>query len=240
MSMLRKIASDVISLLFPRECAVCGDALVEGEDVVCTACRFRIPMTGFATQPDNPMKERISSLVPITHASSFFFVIAGSDWRRVIHDFKYYGRWSKARRLSVWFGHSLLQSGNYQDVDLVVPVPLHTRKRLKRGYNQSDYIADGIAEALGVKVSHHALVRKVNNESQTLHSRNERWGNVEGIFEVRKPDLLSGQHILLVDDVFTTGATIIACCDAIFAACHNVKVSVATLAVSQKEFGFDR
>ena len=240
MSMLRNIISDILALLFPRECAVCGDAIVEGEEFVCTACRFRIPMTGFAAQADNPMKERLSALVPITHASALFYFVAESDWRRIVHDFKYRGRWNKARRLGVWYGHTLLQSGNYQDVDIVVPVPLHLRKRLQRGYNQSDYIADGIASVLGVGVEHHALVRKVNNESQTRHSRNERWGNVEGIFEVRKPELLSGRHVLLVDDVFTTGATVIACCEAIFAACGDVRVSVATLSVSQKEFGFDR
>ncbi len=197
-------------------------------------------MTGFAEQPDNPMRERLTAMVPIEHASALFYFIAGSDWRKAVHDFKYHGRWSHARNLGVWFGHILHKSRNYDDIDLVVPVPLHTRKRLSRGYNQSDYIADGIASALGVKVAHHALVRKINNESQTRHSRNERWSNVEGIFKVKSADQLSGKHILLVDDVFTTGATIIACCETILSACSDVRISVATLSVSQKEFGFDR
>ncbi len=230
----------MFSLLFPRECAVCGDALADGEKLVCTACRFRIPMTGFAEADENPMKERLSALVPITRASALFYFVAESDWRRAVHDFKYRGRWGHARNLGVWYGHVLHRSGNYEDVDIIVPVPLHLRKRLHRGYNQSDYIADGIASVLGVRVEHHALIRKINNESQTRHRRNERWGNVEGIFEVCKPDRLSGRHILLVDDVFTTGATVISCCDAIFAVCKDVRVSVATLSVSQKEFGFDR
>ncbi len=197
-------------------------------------------MTNFAEQPENPMKERLSALVPIEQASALFYFIADSDWRRTVHDFKYYGRWSHARNLGVWFGHILRNSGNYDNIDVIVPVPLHPRKHLKRGYNQSDFIADGIASVLGVKVAHRALIRRVNNESQTRHSRNERWGNVEGIFEVRKARKLSGLHVLLVDDVFTTGATIASCCDAILAACHDVKISVATLSVSQKEFGFDR
>ena len=240
MSMLRRIIADIVALLFPRECAVCGDALAEGEEVVCTACRFRIPMTGFAKIADNPMRERLSTLTPVTQASALFYFVADSDWRRTIHDFKYRGRWSHARNLGVWYGHILHRSGNYDDVDLVVPVPLHIRKRLQRGYNQSDYIADGIASVLGIEADHHALVRRINNESQTRHSRNERWSNVEGIFEVSKPERLAGRHILLVDDVFTTGATIISCCDALRAACENIRISVAVLAVSQKEFGFDR
>ena len=240
MSMLRRIIADIVALLFPRECAVCGQPLAEGEDAVCTACRFRIPMTGFVEVDDNPMKERLSALVPVTHASGLFYFVAESDWRRTIHDFKYYGRWGHARNLGVWYGHILSRSGLYDDVDMVIPVPLHMRKRMSRGYNQSDYIADGIASIMGVEVDHRALVRRVDNESQTRHSRNERWGNVEGIFQVRKPERLAGKHLLLVDDVFTTGATIISCCDAIFASCEGVSVSVAVLSVSQKEFGFDR
>ncbi|MBQ3260202.1 MAG: ComF family protein [Alistipes sp.] len=240
MSMLRRVVADVVSLLYPRECAVCGDALVEGEEFVCTTCRFRIPLTGFALQSDNPMKERLSALVPIREASAHFFFVADSHWQRAIHDFKYYGRWLHARNLGVWYGHLLRQSGNYDDIDIVVPVPLHNRKLLKRGYNQSDYIADGIASVLGVKVVRHALVRIVNNESQTHQSRHERWDNVEGNFAVRHPESLSGKHILLVDDVLTTGATIIACCEAMLAACDDIEISVATLSVSQREFSFDR
>ena len=240
MSMLRDTLRAISSLLFPVECAVCGDSLAEGETFVCTACRFRIPMTGFAEQVDNPMRERLTSMIPIHNAAALYYFVAESDWRQAIHDFKYRGRWSHARNLGIWFGHILKQSGNYDNIDLVIPVPLHLRKRLQRGYNQSDYIADGIASVLGTKVSYHALQRKTNNESQTRHSRNERWDNVEGIFKVRHPESLHGKHILLVDDVFTTGATIISCCEALFAACEGISISVATLAISQKEFGFDR
>ena len=238
--MLRKILDDIASLLFPRECAVCGEELADGEESICTACRFRIPMTGFVSEVENPMKERLSALLPVEQASALFYFVAESDWRKAVHDFKYRGRWLYARRLGEWFGHQLRESGNYNDIDLVVPVPLHRHKRLQRGYNQSDYIADGIASVLGVRVVHHALFRRVNNESQTRHKRNERWGNVDGIFGVRKREVLNGRHILLVDDVFTTGATIVSCCDAILAECRDVRISVATLSVSQKEFGFDR
>ena len=238
--MLRKILADIVALFSPRECAVCGDVLASGEEFICTACRFRVPLTGFVEQTENPMKERLSALMPIENASALFYFIADSDWRRTIHELKYYRRWSHAGNLGVWFGHVLRNSGNYDDVDVIVPVPLHPNRLLKRGYNQSDYIAEGVASVLGVRISRRVLVRKLDGESQTHHSRNERWGNVEGAFEVRRADQLAGLHVLLVDDVFTTGATVAACCEAILAACRDVRISVATLAVSQKEFGFDR
>lgn len=239
MSMLRRLVADIATLLFPRECAACGDSLADGEEFLCTACRYRIPMTGFVEQAENPMKERLTEFLPIKQASALFYFNPESDWRRMIHDFKYRGRWSHARNMGVWFGHLLRSSGNYDDVDVIVPVPLHNRKRLKRSYNQSDYIADGIALVFGAKVERHALVRIINNDSQTRHSRSERWENVEGVFAVRRPERLAGRHVLLVDDVLTTGATALACCEALFTECRDIEVSVVALSISRKGFGFD-
>lgn len=240
MSTLHNIITHITSLLYPRECAACGDTLTQGEQFICTACRFRIPVTGFVEQDENPIKERLAALMPIKRASALFYFINNSDWRHLVHDFKFHGRWRYAYNLGVWFGHELLSSGLYDDVELIIPVPLHDRKLLNRGYNQSDHIAYGIASVLGAKVERHALVRTVNNRSQALRSRNERWANVEGIFEVRHPKKLSGRHVMLVDDVITTGATILACYEAMMAACPDIEVSVAALAASQKEFGFDK
>ena len=186
------------------------------------------------------MEQRLWGLMPVVHATALFFYIEESRFRFLIHAIKFRGSWRTAILLGEWLGLILARTERFDEIDLIVPVPQHPLRRLQRGYNQSDYIADGIASVLGAKVSYHALRRKTNNESQTRHSRNERWDNVEGIFKVRRPEQLRGKHILLVDDVFTTGATIISCCDALFEACQQIRVSVATLAVSQKEFGFDR
>jgi ComF family protein len=239
MSTLRNIFADVRMLLSPRECAVCGEELAKGESFVCTACRFRIPMTGFVEREENRMKARLTEFMPLEHVSALFFFFVQSDWQRAVHDFKYRNRWSYAYRLGEWYGSLLQKSGKYGDVDLIVPVPLHPYKRIKRSYNQSDYIADGISASLGVEVLHRALIRTVDGESQTRVLRSERWDNVEGVFEVRRPEQLSGRHILLVDDVCTTGATILSCCVAIRSACRDVRISVATLAASYQEFGFN-
>ena len=125
--------------------------------------------------------------------------------------------------------------GLYDDVDVIVPVPLHYRRRMKRGYNQSELLAVGMARKMGIGYDFCSLKRVRCNESQTNKSRTERWANVDDVFEVRRADRLRGRHILLVDDVLTTGATISACAEAIIRACEgDVRISVAALAASTR------
>ena len=228
--------------LFPRVCPVCGDRLLPAEYFVCTACRFAVPMTGFCREASNPMTRRLEGLLPVERAAAFMWFVDGSRWQRLIHDFKYSGKWLYARRLGEWFGSEMADSGLWHDIDAVVPVPLHWRKRMSRGYNQSEYIADGIASALGTKVDRRSVVRRVNNPSQTRNSALERWENVDGIFGVRNPEALKGRHLLLVDDVFTTGATLVSCGSAIIEAVgsENVRLSLATSAVTQRSMAIDR
>lgn len=242
MSMFKEIVQSVLGLFFPPECPVCGDLLADNEHFICTACRFRAPLTNFWREADNPMTRRMDGLLPVHRAAAFLWFIDGSSWQQLIHRFKYSGKWLYARRLGEWFGHELADSGLYGDVDVVVPVPLHWRKRIRRGYNQAEYIADGIASSLGVKVDRHSVLRRVNNPSQTRNSAIERWENVDGIFGVRNPDALRGKHILLVDDVFTTGATMVSCGSAIADAlgADNVRISIATIAVTQRSMAIDR
>ncbi len=231
---------DLFSLFVPETCPICGTVLSDGENFVCTACRYRIPMTGFCHEADNPMWRKFWGLVPVERAAALYWFIEGSEWRRLIHDFKYGGKWLLALRLGRWLGAELVAGGLYGDVDVVVPVPLHWRKRLSRGYNQSEYIAEGVAHSLGVPFDFRSVRRTVNNPSQTRQRHGDRWNNVDGIFAVRLPDRLRGKHVLLVDDVFTTGATVISCAEAIVAACEgDVRVSVATVAASHKELGED-
>jgi ComF family protein len=129
----------------------------------------------------------------------------------------------------------LIDSDNFEDIDLIIPIPLHFRRRLRRGYNQSEQLAIGVARKMGVAYDFRAVRRHLYNESQTLKSRTERWDNVEEIFEVRRAERLRGHHILLVDDVLTTGATITSCASAIIKACGgDVRISVASLAVSRR------
>ena len=161
----------------------------------------------------------------------------GSGWRRLIHSFKYRGAWRTAREMGGWYGRCLRESGLYDGIDVVVPLPLHPFKRCRRGYNQSEYLAEGIAAELGVPVDRQSVRRRRNTASQALKSRRERAANVEGAFAVRRPERLAGRHILLVDDVMTTGSTLLACASEILRAVPGCRISLAALAVSHRELG---
>lgn len=237
MSILSDLLCDLLALVFPPHCAVCGEALAEGERCICTFCRTTAPLTGFWREADNPVFRKCWGVVPVERASAFLFFVHGSGWRRLIHGFKYRGAWRTARTMGAWYGGCLKESGLYVDVDAVVPLPLHPLKRCRRGYNQSEYIAEGIAAQLGVAVDRRSVRRCRNTASQALKSRRERVRNVEGAFAVRHPEALAGRHVLLVDDVMTTGNTLLACAAEIVRAAPGCRVSIAALAVSQRELG---
>ena len=163
MSILSDTVRGVGRLLFPVRCPVCGGEMPPGSRVVCTRCRYAVPLTGFCYATYNPLWERLSALVPVEQASAFLYFIPGSGWRELIHRFKYDGAWRLARDMGVWYGHCLADSGLYDTVDRIVPVPLHWRKRLRRGYNQAEYLAEGIARALRTEVDRHSVRRIRNN-----------------------------------------------------------------------------
>lgn len=206
----------------------------EGARTMCNSCRLDAPLTGYWTNIDNPIARKFWGLIPIINASAFFFFIHGNGYRELIHGFKYHGRWADAYEMGRWYGGELARCGLYSTIDVVIPVPLHLRKRLKRGYNQSEYIARGMADSLGVQVDLRSVKRIRHNPSQALKEHSERWENVKDIFSVRDSSKLSGRHILLVDDVLTTGATITSCAEEILKASPDSLISIAVLAVSQK------
>lgn len=237
MSILSSLFRDVAALFFPPCCPVCGEPLAPGEHTVCTFCRTTAPLTGFWNDVDNPVARKCWGLLPVERASGFLFFIHGSGWRRMIHRFKYRGAWRTARAMGEWYGRCLRESGLYDDVELVVPMPLHPLRRCRRGYNQSEYIAEGIAAQLGVGVDRHSVRRKRDTPSQAQKSRLERSRNVEGAFAVHRPERLEGRHVLLVDDVLTTGNTMLSCAGEILRAAPGCRISIAALAVSRHELG---
>lgn len=180
------------------------------------------------------MQQRFWGLVPVKRAVSMLWYVEGSGWQSVVHRFKYGGEWRVAYNLGRWAGSMLREEGLFEDVDLVVPVPLHWLRRLKRGYNQSEELALGIAKELGKELCTGAVVRHRYNSSQASRQYSERWDNVEGIFRVKDVARLENRHILLVDDVFTSGATIISLSETILKAVPSAMISVATLCCSRK------
>lgn len=234
MSTLSKIGAEVLAMLLPASCVGCGKILDPHVECFCIECRANMPTTNFHMDCDNPMAVKLrAQCAVVENAAAQYYYTYGGNWRTVIHNIKYRGMWYAAYRIGYIYGCELKESELYQDVDLVVPIPLHFTRMLRRRYNQSELIASGIAKALGVTVDRRTVVRHRNNKSQVTRTKMERWENVEGIFSVKRPAKFDRKHILLVDDVFTTGATIISCIEAISAAAPTCRISVATLAVSR-------
>ncbi|MDO9615953.1 MAG: phosphoribosyltransferase family protein, partial [Bacteroidota bacterium] len=167
----------------------------------------------------------------IEHATAFFHFSKGSKYQSLLHNLKYKGMKELGAEIGKQFGIDLLMSGNFSNVDVICPVPLHPLKEKKRGYNQSWWIASGIAHQMQKQLSDDNLKRNTATETQTRKARFERWQNVAGIFELTNPEAFSGKHILLVDDVVTTGSTLEACAQAIITK-TDAKVSIATLATA--------
>jgi ComF family protein len=218
-------------LLFPRLCVVCGDKLIEQEQWICLHCLHHIPRTNFHLEPDNRVSQLFYGRVKVEFATSFFYFSKGSKYQTLLHNLKYKGMKELGAEIGKYFAIDLMQSQDFSSVDVICPVPLHPSKEKKRGYNQSWWIASGMARQMQKELSDNNLKRVTATETQTRKGRFERWQNVEGIFELSNPEAFSGKHILLVDDVVTTGSTLEACAHAITTK-TNAYVSIATLATA--------
>lgn len=221
------------SLLFPRCCVVCGSPLARGEECLCTSCNINLPRTGFHLRKDNPVECLFWGRIPgLKRASSFLFYRKGSDFRRILHLLKYGGCKELGEVMGRYMAAELSPGGFFDSVDMIIPVPLHRKKQRLRGYNQSEWIARGIASVTGIPLYTECMIREKNTETQTRKSTFERWENVEGIFRLCDTVHFEGKHVLLVDDVLTTGATTVACASA-FAGVDGIRISVLTLAVAE-------
>lgn len=229
MNKLSHAFDDLLELFFPSLCITCGERLISQEKFVCMNCWLDLPVTNFHLEPENKVAQLFWGRVNIENATAWFHFRKGSNYQQIIHFIKYKGIKELGFECGKRLGNSLAETKNFQDVDVIVPVPLHPKKLNQRGYNQSEWIARGIAETLQKPVQTNNLYRKRFTSTQTKKTRLERWQNVEGIFDVNNPESFMGKHILLVDDVATTGATLEACAVPLLNF-ENTKVSIATLA----------
>ena len=225
------ILDDFLSLIYPRVCASCGNTLYKNEKVICIFCNYRLPKTNFHFEKNNPVSEIFWGRVNIESASACYYFAKGSKIQHLIHQLKYKGKKEIGIFIGKQYGLDLIDSPQFNTVDIVIPVPLHRKKQKQRGYNQSEQFAIGISGSMKIELDTKSLYRKIASQTQTKKSRFKRWQNVSEIFDVRQTDSLIGKHILLVDDVITTGSTLEACANALFKV-PDVRISVAVIALA--------
>jgi ComF family protein len=231
MNYLTDLCDDILSLLFPRLCYACGNHLMRNEKLICTECYVLIPRTNYHLENDNQVAQLFWGRCRIEKAAAFSFYNRDSRIRKLIHNLKYKGIKEIGPELGRIYGYSLMKSEFLSGIDIIVPVPLHESKIRIRGFNQSELLCNGLSEATGLPVDKESLRRITVTATQTRKSRYERWVNVDGIFSVSDSSAIEGKHILLVDDVITTGSTLESCVNELLRV-KGVKVSVAALAVA--------
>jgi ComF family protein len=223
---------DFLGLIFPRICSGCGNSLWKHEKILCDSCFYHLPQTHFHLYDDNPVSRIFWGRTGILSATSFLLFNKGNKVQNMIHALKYKGRKDIGIFLGEEFGKILRSSPPWSQSGIIVPVPLHRKKYLKRGYNQSEQFAIGLSSSMEIPYTNECLFRKNETETQTHKSRFLRWNNVKDVFFVKNQGILAGKTVLLVDDVITTGATLESCFSAL-SAIPMVGISVATIAYAK-------
>ncbi|MDD4361095.1 MAG: double zinc ribbon domain-containing protein [Bacteroidales bacterium] len=222
---------ELLNLLYPPLCVVCGRKLIAGEEQLCSACLYALPRTRFHAERQNPVCDRLFGKVPFEKATAIFYYQKESYMQCVMESFKYKSNRQLAFYLGTYAGMQLSKQGFFEQIDLILPVPLHKNKEKWRGYNQSELIARGLACRSGLPVDSSSLERLLENPTQTRRGLWERSQNVQQLFKLRSPDNLVGKHVLLVDDVLTSGSTMEACGNALLEA-RGLRLSFFALALA--------
>jgi ComF family protein len=232
-NIFKNLFSSAIHLFYPRLCIGCGSDLLRPPALLCFHCIDSLPHTGYETIPGNPAEKIFYGRIPVTAAHSGFYFTKGALIQTLIHELKYKGNTEAGLYLGRLMGDKMQDSGRFTDIDYLIPLPLSAEKEFKRGYNQAEVICRGLSDTMNIPVMNKNIVRTRYTETQTKKHRAERWENVSGSFTINDPGAIYNKHILLVDDVITTGATLEACAVTILAA-GDIRVSIATLAIASK------
>jgi len=227
--MIKRLYYYLLDFVFPRNCYICEKLLTDYESVICSECYYSIPRTNFHKDPENAVIQLFWGRINISFATAFFYYNKGSKYQKLIHNLKYEGQSNIGIEAGRMFGAEI-KGSVFNSVDIIVPVPLHRKKLKKRRYNQSEMIARGICESLDKPLVNDLLERIEYTDTQTRRSRYERFMNVTGCFRLCSHEKHMHKHILLIDDVITTGSTLEACAAVLLEA--GFKVSVAALAVA--------
>jgi ComF family protein len=239
MQAFQKIWDDFLSLFYPDLCLACQQVLVGSEKVLCTACLYELPLTGYALTPQqNEVCSKFWGKVQVEYGLAYLYFRKATKVQRLMFALKYQGQPEIGSLLGELFGRELQRAGFEKaglrgTFDYILPIPLHPRKQAKRGYNQSAYFAQGLSQGLQVEMRSDILVRKIETQTQTRKDRLARFENMKSVFAIENKESIEGKHLLLVDDVITTGATLESALTLLLAQ-GAAKVSVAAIAVAAR------
>lgn len=223
----------LVNITLPRYCSACDKRLQLWEQEICVLCLMEMPVSYFHLDEANAVAKVFWGRVRVEQATTWFVYISGSKFGNLLHRLKYENRPKIGVVCGEQYGYQLLHSGVYELPDLIIPIPLHPKRKKTRGYNQSEMIARGLSKAMNRPYSVMHLIRNTNTKTQTAKSRVDRYLNVKGKFDLKNPEELEGKHLLLVDDVITTGATMEACAEVLLEI-PNVRVSLLGIAFANK------
>ncbi len=223
--------NDFIALFYPDLCLVCGNNLLKHEECICTTCLHKTPKTNCFKQRENEVSKIFWGRSKLENAAALFTFNKDGNAQKLIHTLKYEEGKNVGIFLGEQLGFAIKESEFFNNIDIVIAVPLHPKKQKLRGYNQSAYLAKGIKEVLSIPINKKSLLRIENTDSQTRKKRFSRWENMMNSFDLKNSNKLMDKHILLVDDVVTTGATLEACAQKLLEI-KGVKVSIVTIAVA--------
>ncbi len=220
---------DITNLFYPELCLICDKTLTKHEVHLCLACRIDLPVTKFSAKDGNEVEISFYGRVPIVNATSLFYYNRKGNVQKLIHQLKYKNQQKIGFFLGEWLGVEIMESERFKNIDYIIPVPMHMKKLKKRGYNQVTSIGLGLAKKMNILFLDDQLISVSKTKTQTFKSRLERSIRIDEKFQLTNQEKLQGKHILLIDDVITTGATLEACCIPLMQV-ENIKISIATLA----------
>jgi ComF family protein len=222
----------LLNFFFPRTCISCGNILLQHERFLCLHCLHNLPETRYHEFDDSPLSLLFRGRVQVENVRAFKYYKKGNQVQKILHHLKYNGGKEIGAFLGNLYGAQLVQLEKWKTVEMIISIPLHRKKEKKRGYNQSEWIAKGLSEGMQIPYNSKLLIRSEFTETQTKKSRFHRWENVKEVFQLTDSDALANKHVLICDDVLTTGATTEAAIKKL-AAVPGIKVSVVALATAQ-------
>lgn len=228
---MKTLIASLSQILFPNLCVCCYNYLSQQEESICDLCLFTLPLFELGSQNDNPLARKFWGRLHVEMASAHLAYKNTNNVKQLLHELKYNGNRTLGIEMGKWLGEALLKSNQFTTIDYIIPIPLHPTRQKFRGYNQSELLGQGMSQVLNIPMLIDVVARERYNKTQTKKKRYERYINSQELFRVRNPEKIESKHILLLDDVITTGSTMESCGEVLLDV-NDLTLSLASLAVA--------